>query len=401
MDTEKDTYIDLLEAINKSSDIDELFNALFKPLLKLTDTERIQILKRNPVTKTFFVSYECCREELIPMLSYNYQQLQKVQNIGDVNIWESQSVTDEEFLKYRMKSYLGISIKLSEGSEGIWLFISDKKGKDFKHYLDFLNRLKNQIEIAVDRIYKLNKNADEVKRLLIQSNNLREQDYLKSSFINNICHEFRTPLSSIMGFSKMLLEKENSKESIREITRQIQFASKRLSSLISDFLHVNRMNTTGWVPNFESCDIGEIVRNSVEEFYSLNKDHEITYKISSNYPTVKTDPRLVRQVLDNLISNAIKYSPDGGLIEVCVDIQEDKKSLKISVSDHGIGIRSEELSKIFDRLYRSVNPFVQNIPGSGLGLSICKEIVSALNGNIEVSSQVNNGSNFSFTLPVN
>ena len=401
MDTEKDIYIDLLEAINKASSLDELFSTLFKPLLKLTGSKRIQILKRNPLTKTFFVSYEYCSEESLSMLSQSYPVFQEMKNVNSTNVWENQNATDERFLKYKIKSYLGLFIKLPENSEGIWFFISDETGKDFGAHCNFLIKLKKQTEIAVERIYKLNKNTDEVKRLLTQSNNLREQDYLKSSFINNICHEFRTPLSSIMGFSNMLLEKEHSKESIKEITKQIQFASKRLSSLISDFLHVNRMNTTGWVPNFEPCDIGEIVRNSVEEFHSLNRDHEITYEIFSNYPMVKTDSRLVQQVLDNLISNAIKYSPEGGVIEVKVDIQEGKKILKISVSDHGIGISNEELSKIFDRLYRSTNPFVQNIPGSGLGLSICKEIVSALNGNIEVSSQINKGSNFSFTLPIN
>ena len=103
--------------------------------------------------------------------------------------------------------------------------------------------------------------------------------------------------------------------------------------------------------------------------------------------------------MDNLISNAIKYSPNGGTISVSLELP--KKEIKVSVSDKGIGISKEEQSKIFDRFYRSSNPNIKGIQGSGLGLAICKEILTTLNGKIELKSELNKGSTFCFTLPVN
>ena len=115
---------------------------------------------------------------------------------------------------------------------------------------------------------------------------------------------------------------------------------------------------------------------------------------------IQTDPKLVRQVLDNLISNAIKYSPTGSNITVSLHLDSNNE-ISVSIQDEGIGINDTELEKVFNRFYRSSSSNSKNTPGSGLGLSICKEIISTLKGKIYAKSKLNQGSTFIFSLPIN
>lgn len=277
----------------------------------------------------------------------------------------------------------------------------ERNKKYTEEEINLLIKLKKELENGLFKIEKYQKNQDEVKRLQVQNQKLREQDRLRTNFINNITHEFRTPLSSILGFSNMLIKKNLPGETTNEIISQIHSASQRLSNLVTDFLQINKIDTEGWLARYEPCDIGELIKKSVKEFTSLNKDHKIIYNISDNYPIIKTDPKLIRQVLDNLILNAIKYSCKSSTITVSLQASLDNKELKISVKDQGMGIDKEDISKIFNRFYRSNKEEVQKIKGSGLGLAICKELITLLNGNLEVESEVNKGSKFSFTLPIN
>lgn len=406
MDTliKEEAYINFLQAINKASNIDSLYENTFDIILKVFGANRAQLWEKVPDSNEMSISYEYFIGNEISMLKFRTPLLtgsaKKI--IHNNTIWEYPSFAKVFPDQYSINSLIGIEIKLSENNKGVLILTS--KEKNFKHNNDeiyFLIRLKEQLELGVNKINMLERNSEDSKRLIVQNNKLREQDRLRTSFINNISHEFRTPLASIIGFSKMLSTKNLTIETAKEIAEQIQQAANRLSSLITDFLEINKITTEGWISHFEPCDIGEIIKISVEEFNILEKNHKISYIVSDNYPIIKTDQKLVRQVLDNLISNAIKYSPNGGNIIVSLHISKDNNELKVSVTDQGIGIDKDEVSKIFNRLYRSKNSEVQNIAGSGLGLSICKEIISILNGRIEVKSEPNKGSVFAFTLPIN
>jgi signal transduction histidine kinase len=168
--------------------------------------------------------------------------------------------------------------------------------------------------------------------------------------------------------------------------------------MIDDLIQLNRASTKGWVIHVEKLDIGEIARFVVEGFTPLHKDHNFSLNFPDDYPLIDGDRRLLRQVLENLLINAIKYSPSGGLIACLINVDAEHRELNFSVRDHGIGMTEEEHAKIFDRFYRAKNPNTKNIAGLGLGLSICKDVVEALNGRIASSSKFGEGSTFTISF---
>ena len=396
-------YINFLEAINKSLDIESIFQETFQIIYKMFNPYRVQLWEKISNLDEMSIFYDHFEGNESSMLKLRVPVLPDVTKkiVEKTNVWEYFNISNEILTKYNIKSLTGIDFKLPGGNKGTLILTSRDENKKYNdEEIKFLIKLKKELEHGIFKVEKYQENQDELRRLQNQNNRLREQDRLRTNFINNISHELKTPLASILGFSKMLTTKNFPSETAKEIVDQIQQSAQRLSALITDFLQINKIDTEGWLVHYEPCDIGELIKKSVEEFSSLNKNHKFSYFLSGNYPIIKTDPKLVRQVLDNLISNAIKYSPDGGTIIVSLHLSQDKKELQVLVTDPGVGISNEEIPKIFNRFYRSNNPRVQNITGSGLGLAICKEIITALNGNIEVESELNKGSKFSFTLPI-
>lgn len=399
-------YIDILEILNKAENTELLYQEVFKVIIKVFNANRVQLWNKVIDINEMSVSHEYCNSNELSMIKYRVPVLPEKAKISHnkTTIWEYTNIKDDILNKFNINSLVGI--ELAHNDREIGTLVITYKDKNRKHNTDELNylqKIKVILEYGITKTQKAEDSTEIISKLEKQNNKLREQDRLRTNFINNISHELRTPLSSIMGFSKMLITKDkqslNNKE--KEIVDQILLASNRLSSLITDFLEINKIDTEGWLAQIESCDIGEIIKQTVDEFSSLNKKYKITYLCTDDYPIIKTDPRLVKQILDNLISNSIKYSPHGGKTTVILDVQKDKKELKISVLDEGLGIEKGEISKIFSRFYRSRRSEVQSIAGSGLGLAICKEIIATLGGGVEVESTVNKGSKFSFTLPVN
>ncbi len=397
-------YISFLEAINNTSDPETLLSNTFEIIyktLKSNNINRVQLWKPIANLNEMSVYFEYCTKE-IPMIKYRLSSLPENirKTFEQKNVWEYSNIKNEFLNSFNIHSLISIKLKFpEEDSATLVLTSKDKNTKFTDEEKIFLHKLACQLEKSIPKIKLFYKNNDQIKRLKSQNSTLREQEQLRANLINNISHEFRTPLSSILGFSNLLLTKKHSEETTKEIAEQIQQAANRLSSLLGDFLQISKPTIDLWAPKIEPCDLGEIIKTSVEEFAILNRGHKLCYNISDNYPIINTDQKLFRLVLDNLISNAIKYSPNGGTISVSLELP--KKEIKVSISDKGIGINKGEQSKIFSRFYRSSNPKIKNISGSGLGLAICKEIITALNGKIEVKSESNKGSTFSFSLPIN
>jgi len=135
----------------------------------------------------------------------------------------------------------------------------------------------------------------------------------------------------------------------------------------------------------------------VRRLSGLSQAHRFEFDFESDFPPVEVEPQLMEQVLTNLIDNAIKYSPEGGLITITG--KKTDGQVKVSVKDQGLGISPEELGHLFEKFHRAGKGPTRRIPGTGLGLYICKSIVEAHGGKMEASSQVGKGSEFSFTLP--
>jgi PAS domain S-box-containing protein len=228
----------------------------------------------------------------------------------------------------------------------------------------------------------------------------RELDQMKSQLLSTVSHELRTPLASIKGFATTLLREDVQwdEKSRREFLSIIDEESDRLSELISNLLDMSRIEAGRLRVEPEPTDLRPIIDETVSAFQVMTHEHQFRTISPPGLPLVKADPRRARQVLRNLVDNAVKYSPLGGSISITARVSES--DLEVSVADQGLGIEPDHLDHIFDRFYQVDSASTREVGGSGLGLSICKAIVEAHDGQIWAESQVGIGSTFYFTLPV-
>jgi PAS domain S-box-containing protein len=231
----------------------------------------------------------------------------------------------------------------------------------------------------------------------------KELDEMKSQLLSTVSHELRTPLASIKGFATTLLRQDVQweEDTRREFLAIIDEESDRLSELISNLLDMSRMEAGAFRMEPEPTDLLPIVQETVAAFQVMTHDHHFQTILPSSLPLVWADPRRVRQILRNLVENAVKYSPGGGTITIAVDSQKGREGdVQIRVSDQGLGIEPEYLEHIFDRFYQVDSASTRRVGGSGLGLAICRAIAEAHGGRIWAESQPGAGSTFYVTLPL-
>lgn len=230
---------------------------------------------------------------------------------------------------------------------------------------------------------------------------LQEIDRLKTQFLQMVSHEMRTPLSGIIATTDGLLHGTAGELShaLQKDISLIQSSSEHLLRVISDLLDMAKIEAGQLTLNLEDIDFKPIAEHVLQEaaIFVQGRDIRLMLEIADDLPDVRVDATRIHQVLLNLISNAIKFS-DHGKIQIRTRIKED--TLIVSVTDEGIGIDAAYLTEIFEP-FQQVNPHVTiGIDGSGLGLSICKNLVELHGGQIWVESTSNQGSTFSFSLPL-
>jgi two-component system phosphate regulon sensor histidine kinase PhoR len=228
----------------------------------------------------------------------------------------------------------------------------------------------------------------------------RELDEMKSQLLATVSHELRTPLASIKGFATTLLREDVrwDEASRHEFLSIIDKESDRLSELISNLLDMSRIEAGTLRVDPDFADLRAIVAETLAEFQVMTRVHEFRMEAPPSLPSVWADPRRARQVMRNLVENAVKYSPQGGLITV--NVQVTGNWLEVSVKDQGLGIEPRHLESIFERFYQVDSASTRRVGGSGLGLSICKAIIEAHSGRIWAESDLGVGSTFRFTLPL-
>jgi signal transduction histidine kinase len=237
----------------------------------------------------------------------------------------------------------------------------------------------------------------------------KEADRLKSEFTSMVSHELRTPLTSILGYAELLLSREFSPEDQKTHIRTLYNSAENLQTLVNDVLdfariEANTMRITRW-----TMSLAEMTNDLTRQLQRqpVFDNHTIKSDIAVDTPPVHADKERVRQIMTNLLTNAAKYSPNGGTITVRIseltELPDDHprgRFVVVSVSDEGIGISPDNLARIWDRFMRVDNSNTKSIGGTGLGLSIVKGLVELQGGRVWAESVVNNGSTFSFTLPV-
>jgi PAS domain S-box-containing protein len=224
----------------------------------------------------------------------------------------------------------------------------------------------------------------------------REMDRLKSELVATAAHELRTPLTSIQGFAELLLLREDlTSAERRELTTIIHEQAESLAEIISDLLDISRIEAgQGMTLHKEVCDLRELVRQSLAHLSGAK--HQLVMDIPAEATQVIADRGKLRQVLENLLGNAVKYSPEAGRIRIAA--RRVLEGTEITVEDHGIGMTEEQVRRIFEKFYRG-DASNTAPPGIGLGMSIVWNIVDAHGGRIEVHSRPGQGARVCVILP--
>lgn len=258
--------------------------------------------------------------------------------------------------------------------------------------LDFLQALANLIAPVVENV--------RLKKELQTNQSLREANRYKAELLSTLAHEMRTPLTSIKGYSTALLEEEITlrPETQQEFLEIIDEGCNVLQDLIHDLLESSIIDTGLLRLELQPVLLPRLVKSVIDEIAHHGQTYRFLVNFPTHFPIVDADPNRIAQVLRNLLDNAVKYSPQGGLIVVRGEVGEDE--VIVSVADQGVGLAPEHLNQLFDRYFRAQSGLSLNTAGSGLGLPIAHTIVESHKGRIWAESQLGHGSTFFFTIPL-
>ena len=259
-----------------------------------------------------------------------------------------------------------------------------------------------QLESRSDEIGRLrNAFASMAGKIQQQFDSLQETDRLRRELVSNVSHDLRTPLASMHGYVETLLLKNDTlsrKERLRylEITRK---HSLRLRSLIGDLFELSKLDSASIQPNLEWFSLAELLQDVTQEFELEADKRGVNIEIDAEHGTamVHADIGLMQRVLENLLRNALRYTPQGGTISISLEKRPD--CVAVAVADTGCGIAEHELDRIFDRFYRSEQGEEERSNSAGLGLAIVKRILDLHGSRITVSSRLNEGTRFEFDIP--
>ena len=289
-----------------------------------------------------------------------------------------------------------VPLKIENKLTGILLVGEKLSGEIFDDQeLEVLAVLANQVAISLE-------NARLYEELSASNAQLMQASRLKSQFLASMSHELRTPLNSIIGFSKVLLNRLDGDLTERQETyiRSVHNSGTHLLQLINGILDFSRIEAGKVEMVSEEVDLHELIDECIESSMPLarGKQLKLEKNVPLELPRLVADRTKVKQILLNLLSNAIKFTAQG---RVAVSVQAEPGAVRVKVSDTGIGIRAEDLARLFEPFQQLDNPVTRGAGGTGLGLAISKKFVELHGGRIWAESRESQGSTFHFTLPLN
>ena len=289
-----------------------------------------------------------------------------------------------------------VPLKIENKLTGILLVGEKLSGEIFDDQeLEVLAVLANQVAISLE-------NARLYEELSASNAQLMQASRLKSQFLASMSHELRTPLNSIIGFSKVMLNRLDGDLTERQETyiRSVHNSGTHLLQLINGILDFSRIEAGKLEMMSEELDIHELIDECIESSMPLarGKQLKLEKNVPLELPRLVADRTKVKQILLNLLSNAIKFTAQG---RVAVSVQAEPGAVRVKVSDTGIGIRAEDLARLFEPFQQLDNPVTRGAGGTGLGLAISKKFVELHGGRIWAESRESQGSTFHFTLPLN
>jgi len=300
------------------------------------------------------------------------------------------------------KARVQVALPLISGEKlvGIYLLGPKLSGNAYQRQeLDLLRTLANQAAIAIT-----NARMYEEIRAFSQELEVKVQDRTQElrDFVSVVYHELRTPITAIRGYTALLLDKKTGDLSAKQerFLGRIQHSVMRLIDLVDDLSDISMIEDGRLILQLETLDLNGAIQETLSSMVGIieEKGLQVDLAQASRTQPVLGDPQRVVQILTNLIGNACRYTPAGGQITVVVRLLDGM--VETTIYDTGIGIRKDEVERIFERFYRGDDPLVQEQAGTGLGLAITKSLVELHGGELWVSSEIGKGSAFGFTLPL-
>src|SRR5262245_20360344 len=285
------------------------------------------------------------------------------------------------------------------GSGDLSFRVDLKTGDEIETLAEEFNKMTAHLKEAQTGLER--KVAERTQALTVANEKLEEASQLKSQFLANVNHELRTPVSAIIGYGRLVLRETEGQISQlqRENLRDLLHNAERLLNQIDSLLEFSKIEAGKVAVHVEPVGVNEVIQGAISTIEpTLNGANvRIIEKIDSGLPVLNTDREKLRQIVLNLLDNAVKFTERG---EIKIAASQQNGSLKLVVSDTGIGIEKEELKVIFDEFHRGERSSTGKYRGTGLGLAIAKKLVDLLGGEVAVESEVGKGSIFTVTLPL-
>jgi signal transduction histidine kinase len=239
-----------------------------------------------------------------------------------------------------------------------------------------------------------------IATIALHSSLLIQDVSVKNTFISIASHELRTPLTAIMGYTELLMRREQHDETRQKWLKNILDNGQQIIDMANDLLNVTRIQSGKVTFKTEPLNLVDFLHEQVDTAREYSEKCEFALSIDPTLPEVSVDVNKFSQVINNLINNAVKYSPNGGCITVSAHHLCQDNCVVVGIKDKGIGIGPEDMDSLFTTFHRIQRPETQGIRGSGLGLFIAKELTEAMGGKIWVESELNKGSTFFVSIPV-
>ena len=273
-------------------------------------------------------------------------------------------------------------------------------GKRVKHFFNEDHR--KLVSLIAEEAVVLFESALYNRKLAEANQKLSQVNRMKDDLVSTVSHEFKTPLTSIKGFLNLLVAGEAGPltDEQRRFLSIIQSSADRLHSMVLDLLDLSRLEGGGVRMEMRPIELEALVKQCVQEHEMPARDRRLTLEthLSASLPQLSGDARWLRHAIDNLIANAIKFTPEGGRVTVSASQQDGR--VRLTVEDTGIGIGPDDRERVFDRFYRASNRDAATTPGTGLGLAIVKFIVDKHGGKISLDSELGKGSRFHCDFPL-
>jgi signal transduction histidine kinase len=379
------------QELNKSLDLNRVLGLALDWAITLTDAESgsIGLMSEDEegVRLLNLLAHSGSEEHQLPAVPATHPVLSQV--LADKVSVQSQNVTAEQSIDgSAMASQLAVPIKREGEVTGLITLESQRLTHFLEEDVAFVERLADRAAVAIEnsRLYEA----------------IHAANAAKNDFISIVTHELRLPMTSIKGYTDLILAgmvgslSDQQNEFLQIVKRNLE----RMSVLIRDLSDINRIESGRM--KFECApfslvetldDVVDSMRESIEA-----REQELVLDLADNLTEVYADQNRIGQVLTNLISNANKYTPNGG--KITVRVEENGRYARVNVVDTGFGISEEDQAKLFTQFFRSDSEAVREQTGWGLGLSIVKKIVEAQGGEISCQSELGKGSNFTFTVPL-